>query len=107
MRRNLKWAGIGAFGLLLFVWFNITLWGGAYFDSICIEGRLSATQAEALNGAEWGKCPSYRVACAAEENDRVIKHYCSAFTRSLWLRDNDTWKRIRRATKGLMFGERS
>ncbi len=85
MRRNLKWIIIGQFGLLLFIWLSIVLWGGRYFDSVCIEGRLSGEQAEVINHAEWGKCP--RARCEVEKNDRVLKHYCSSFTRNLFLFD--------------------
>jgi hypothetical protein len=77
---------LGQLGLLLFIWINIVLWGGRYFDQSCIEGRVSAEQAEVLNGKEWGKCPFYRSPCVAEENDRVLKHQCSEFSRHLFLR---------------------
>jgi len=77
----------GGLALLLFVWLNVVLWGGAYFDNVCIEGRLSAEQAEAINSEEWGKCPSYRDGdCKAEEKDRVLKHFCSKFSRKLTVR---------------------
>jgi hypothetical protein len=69
---------------LLFVWLNIVLWGGRYFDSVCIEGRLSAEQAATLSGAEWNKCLGN---CTAEKNDRVLKHYCSSFSRNFFLFD--------------------
>jgi hypothetical protein len=93
---KLKWMIVGQLGLLLFIWFNIVLWGGSYFDSICVEGRLSTEQAETLNNVQWGKCPTYRNGdCEAEENDRILKHYCSSFLRDLFLLD--TTKRIRRA----------
>ena len=54
---------------------------GPAFDKTCVEGRLSAEQAEAVNGLEWRKCPSYREECLAEANDRVIKRKCSEFSR--------------------------
>ena len=85
MRRSLKWMFFGQLGLVLFVWLNLVLWGGRYFDSICVEGRLSQAQAESLNREAWGKCPSYRDDCVAEKNDRVIKHYCSSFSRNFFL----------------------
>jgi hypothetical protein len=90
MRRRLKWIIVGQFGLVLFVWLNIVLWGGRYFDSVCIEGRLSAEQAETVNLTEWGKCPKAQreaTGCEAEKNDRVLKHFCSSFSRNLFLFD--------------------
>jgi len=84
MRRILKWIIIGQLGLLLFVWLNVVLWGGRYFDSVCIEGRLSAEQATAISSAEWSKCSGD---CQAEKNDRVLKHYCSSFSRNFFLFD--------------------
>ena len=95
MRRRLKWIIIGQLGLLLFIWLNIVLWGGRYFDSVCIEGRLSGEQAETINSAEWGKCPSLN--CEAEKNDRVLRYACSAFSRNLFLFDATT--HLRRAFK--------
>jgi hypothetical protein len=84
MRRKLKWILIGQAGLLLFVWLNIVLWGGRYFDSVCIEGRLSADQANIITVSKWNKCTGD---CVAEENDRVLKHYCSSFSRNFFLFD--------------------
>ncbi len=84
MRRNLKWIIIGQLGLLLFIWLNIVLWGGRYFDSVCIEGRLSVEQAEIINSVKWDKCSGD---CQAEKNDRVLKHYCSSFSRNFFLFD--------------------
>ena len=98
MRRNLKWMVVGQFGLLFIIWLNVVLWGGRHFDSICIEGKLSMEQVEILNNVQWGKCPVYRNGdCEAEENDRVLKHYCSSFLRNLFL--FDTTKRLRRALR--------
>ena len=88
MQRKLKWMFFGQLGLLLFVWLNIVLWGGRYFDSVCIEGRLSVEQTEIINSAKWGKCPSYQDGnCEAERNDRVLKHYCSSFSRNFFMFD--------------------
>ena len=84
MRRRLKWMFFGQLGLVLFVWLNIVLWGGRYFDSVCIEGRLSVDQANIVSSAEWNKCLGD---CKAEENDRVLKHYCSSFSRNFFLFD--------------------
>ena len=93
---RLKWMLVGQLGLLLFIWLNIVLWGGRYFDSVCVEGRLSVEQVEALNNVQWGMCPTFRNGvCEAETNDRILKHYCSSFTRNLFL--FDAMKRIRRA----------
>lgn len=93
MRKALKWMLVGQLVLLLFVYANLAIWAGAYFDSICVEGRFSSQQAQLHNSQEWGKCPGYRNGkCEAEERDRVVKHYCSD-----WLRAHsgrDTWKRI-------------
>jgi len=97
MRRRLKWIIIRQFGLLLFIWLNIVLWGGRYFDSVCIEGRLSAEQAETINNEQWGKCPSLYGNCEAEENDRVLRYACSEFSRNLFL--FDAMKHLRRAFK--------
>ena len=80
--RRLKWMFFGQLALLLFVWLNIVLWGGRYFDSICIEGRLSVDQANIVSSAEWNKCVGD---CTAEENDRVLKHHCSSFSRNFFL----------------------
>ena len=84
MRRKLKWMFFGQLGLLLFVWLNIVLWGGRYFDSVCIQGRLGAEQAALINSAKWAKCSGD---CEADQNDRVLKHYCSTFSRNFFLLD--------------------
>ena len=110
MRRRLKWMLIGQLVLLLFVYANLALWAGEYIDSICVEGRFSAKQAQIHNTQEWGKCPSYRMRangkCEAEERDRVVKHYCSDPMRALTWRNNPTWKRIRHTFQELIFGSR-
>jgi len=71
--------------LLLIIWVAISFSVGSRFDAVCVEGRISAAQAEALNSLEWDKCPSYRNGeCAAEWNDRVLVGQCSEFFKFLW-----------------------
>lgn len=95
---RLKWMLLGQLSLLLFVWLNIVLWGGKHFDSVCVEGRLSQLQADIINNEQWGKCPRHRNdQCEAEKSDRILKHYCSSFSRNLFL--FDATKIIRRAFK--------
>ena len=54
------------------------------FDRACVEGRLSAAQAEAINAQDWEKCPKYRSGlCLAAPGDRVIRRECSELLRSL------------------------
>ena len=70
---------------LVLVWAFITYYADSRFDAICIEGRLSAEQAEVINDMEWGHCPSYRHGkCEAKENHRVFVGQCSEFTKFLW-----------------------
>ena len=91
---RLRWMLLGQLGLVLFVWLNIVLWGGKYFDSVCVEGQLSLQQAEAINNIQWENVRCIRNGdCEAEKNDRVLKHYCSSFSRNFFL--FDTTKRIR------------
>lgn len=71
---------LGGFLTLAFIWLNVVLWGGRYFDSICIGGQLHTEQAVILNSTEWRKCKG----CRADEKDRVFKYYCSDSLRSLW-----------------------
>ena len=87
--------------LLALVWAFITFGGGKWIDSICVEGRLSQAQVEAINSLKWEKCPGYRrraivthVAgqdptgkCKAEVNDRVVIRECSQLSRAFFLRD--------------------
>ncbi len=54
------------------------------FDRACVEGRLSAAQAEAINAQDWEKCPKYRNGvCLAARDDRVIRRECSELLRDL------------------------
>jgi hypothetical protein len=71
---------------LFILWAGVMMSGG-YFDSICVEGRLSAEQAEVLNQMDWEKCPSYRQGsgCLAEAGDRVIIRECSELSRKFFL----------------------
>lgn len=70
---------------LVLVWFAIVYGIDSRFDETCIEGRLSAEQAEAINSLEWDKCPSYRNGeCRAEWNDRVFVGQCSEASKFLW-----------------------
>lgn len=70
---------------LLLLWATIMFTGG-WFDSLCVEGRLSAEQAEALNQMDWEKCPGYRQdVCLAEAGDRVVVRECSELSRKVFL----------------------
>lgn len=81
--------------LLALAWTAITLGVGAEFDRVCVEGRLSAEQARALNAGTWGHCPSYRDEdCVAKEKDRVFVGECSEFFKFLW-QPNKWWPAIR------------
>jgi hypothetical protein len=74
--------------LLLFVAlivFNLVFFGGRHFDRVCIEGRISEAQAEAINELPWKKCAGGT--CEADLNDRVIARECSEFLRKWALRD--------------------
>ncbi len=77
--------------LLALVWAFIAFGGDEWFDSICVEGRLSQAQVSALNSLEWEKCPGYRRrtngGCYARVNDRVVIRECSRFSRAFFLRD--------------------
>ncbi len=76
---------------LVLVYCFIAFGGGSWIDSICVEGKLSQVQVEALNSLEWEKCPGYRKrangGCTAEINDRVVIRECSQFSRAFFLRD--------------------
>lgn len=80
---------IDAMLFLALVWSVIFLSDGAV-DTICIEGRLSEAQAQAINQTEWDKCPKYRNGnCQAEKEDRVLARECSEFSKKVfgdWLR---------------------
>jgi hypothetical protein len=81
--RFLRWMKPVLFFLLI-VWAILAFGGGKAFDSVCIEGRLSAEQARVLSSMEWGHCPSYRNgSCVAEENDRVFVGQCSEASKFL------------------------
>ena len=70
---------------LVLVWASITYVISEPFDEICMEGVLSAEQAQVLNLMKWGHCPSYRNGeCRAEENDRVFVGQCSEASKFLW-----------------------
>lgn len=72
---------------LLFIWLVIVLLGGK-IDEICVEGKFSAVQAEAVNSLPWGKCPGYRDGnCQVEEGDRMLARECSELSRSFFLRN--------------------
>ena len=71
---------------IFILWSAATLLG-RQFDKICVEGRLSAAQAVAINSLLWGKCPRYRDGnCEAEEGDRVFVGQCSSVSKTLFLR---------------------
>ncbi len=86
--------------LLALVWAFIVFGGGSWIDSICVEGRLSQAQVEALNSLEWEKCPNYRQRaggeCRAEVDDRVVIRECSSLSRTFFLRDSERVKDIRK-----------
>ena len=65
--------------------FNLVFFGGRHFDRVCIEGRISHAQAEAINERHWEQCPGGT--CYAEINDRIIARECSEFMRKYALRD--------------------
>jgi hypothetical protein len=72
---------------LFLLWLSIVLLGPK-IDEICVEGRLSAEQAEAVTSLKWNKCPKYRVnGCKVEEDDRILAASCSKFSRMIFLRD--------------------
>lgn len=100
MVNALKWIVVGQVILVMFVYLNVALWAGQYVDAVCVEGRLSRTQAEAVTALEWKKCPKYRVrqsgGCRAEKGDRVIVRECSRFMRRFTGRNSDKWKTVRR-----------
>jgi hypothetical protein len=59
------------------------------FDETCIKGRLSETQAEAVNRGPWGHLPTYNrdslgdcQNCAAPE-DRILSASCSDFLKAV------------------------
>ncbi len=82
----LKHAGITI--LIIFIFICAI---GSTFDSICIEGRIGPEQVKALEGVEWGHCPSYRNGeCEAEVDDRVFVGECSETSRSIFL----WWKKV-------------
>lgn len=77
--------------VIALIMFNLAYFGGKKIDSICVEGRLSQAQAEAINELPWEKCPGYRRAangkCEADLNDRIIARECSEFGRKVAFRD--------------------
>lgn len=74
-----------AFIIMAVIWASIALGIGTKFDTVCVEGRLSESQAQALNQLEWDHCPSYREGnCEAEVNDRVFVGQCSEFLKVVW-----------------------
>lgn len=114
MRRAFGYIFLGGLLTVGFLIANLTLWGGEYIDSICVEGRLSAEQGALLAGTEWSKCPGYRQrqtglgpteACVVEERDRVVAHECSDFMRSISGRDNKAWKAFKTPIQRFLFGE--
>ena len=82
----LKHAGITV--LIIFIGICVT---GPHFDEVCVEGVIGPEQVKALEGVEWGHCPSYRnEACRVEVEDRVIIGECSEASRSVFL----WWKKV-------------
>ncbi len=54
---------------------------GQILDTVCIEGRLSQAQCDAVNELEWEYCPKYRRryqdGCTCEHRDRVFSKDCA------------------------------
>jgi len=50
-------------------------------DRVCVVGRISAEQAEMLNGTLWGKLNDFLG--GARENDRVVNGDCSEALREI------------------------
>ena len=77
------------FGILIataLLWGTLWMFGGK-FDSVYVEGRLSAEQAGAVNALPWGHCPGYRDGdCHADEGDRVVVREFSELMRTLQMR---------------------
>ncbi len=72
---------------IFLLWLGISLIGGK-IDEICVEGKFSAVQAEAVNSLPWGKCPGYRNGdCRVKEGDRMLAKECSELSRSFFLRN--------------------
>ena len=72
---------------ILVLWLGIVL-AGRQIDILCIEGRVSAEQAEAVNSTPWSKCPKYRNGdCRVEEGDRILVRECSELSKSIFLQD--------------------
>lgn len=71
---------------------------GSYFDSICVEGKLTEAQAVAVNSLTWEKCPGYRHGgCEAQVDDRVFVRECSELSRKVFFwRPEKLWKSIKR-----------
>lgn len=78
-------------GITLLIIFVAICAIGPHFDAICVEGRIGPEQVEALEGVEWGHCPSYRNGeCEVEVDDRVFVGECSEASRSVFL----WWKKV-------------
>ena len=63
--------------------------GPGFVDRECIKGRISDTQAKAVNDGPWGHLPSYNrddegncVECA-EEGDRIFAAHCANLIKKL------------------------
>lgn len=90
---------IGVFIFLTIFWINLALWGGDYFDSYCIKGKLKENHITAINSVGWSKRD-------IEENDRVIAHECSEFLRYLHFRDVEWWKSYKDSIQKFLFGKK-
>jgi len=83
---------------LFFIWLAISIVVGDKFDEVCVEGQISAEQAEVINNLEWKRCPTYRNGtCVAEAGDRVLVGQCSEFFKFVWRPDK--WGRAIRTGK--------
>ena len=91
-RNRRLWLPLGAFLrhalLTLALLWSVLVLSGGQIDKVCLEGRLSAAQALAINTLPWSKCPSYRLGnCRAEEGDRIVIRECSELSRWFFRRD--------------------
>lgn len=71
--------------LIVLTWL-ILVFTGPSIDKLCVIGRLSKHQANAISELKWNKCPKYSD-CVAEENDRVLNKQCSDLLAWLTLRN--------------------
>lgn len=88
MIAKIKYMFLGVIFFLFFVWINIIIWGGEYFDKRCVRGKLNANHIEVINQIGWKKSP-------IETKDRIVAKECSEFLRKTHFRDINWWKPYR------------